>query len=241
MKILFLKSLVSLLFFLTALLSLWSMLEIAGKEKKYIELSTLRRIHQLSGVLYIILFLGLSLVCLSFLIPSSGELAFRGLLHSLLAVEIFFVLLVKIAILRRYRNFFKYVQGMGFLLFFLSISLFALSGGYFLLVYGANPAASTLLKVTAPAGEVKSELVQKGARVFSEYCVYCHEFSSKETKVGPGLKGIFKKPTLPSSGRPATSENIIYQLNNPGKMMPSFKEKLSEDQIIELLEYLKTL
>jgi mono/diheme cytochrome c family protein len=130
---------------------------------------------------------------------------------------------------------------MGFFLFFLSVALFALSGGYFLLVYGAQTTPSPSLKKTTPASTTDMVGVQKGAQLFSEQCVYCHASKSKETRIGPGLKGILKDPILPSSKASATTENIIKQLKTPYKMMPSFKEKLSEDQILELLEYLKTL
>ena len=55
------------------------------------------------------------------------------------------------------------------------------------------------------------------------------------------MKDILKNPTLPSSNKPATPENIIDQLTNPYKMMPSFKDKLSQDQMKAIIEYLKIL
>jgi len=230
-----------MVFLLVTLISLWSMFEILGRKEKWLEVTTLKRVHKLAGIAFAILFIGLSLACLCFIIPNSGELGFRGLLHFLLAVAVFSVFSVKFAIVRRYRQLLKYVQGMGLSLFFLSVLLFATSGGYYLMMYKLSSASSSPLEVNAPARETDINLVQKGAQIFSDNCIYCHEVESTEIKMGPGLKGILRNPTLPSSKKPATPENIIGQLTNPYKMMPSFKEKLSQDQLKALIEYLKTL
>jgi len=236
-----LKSLVSAVFLLVALVSLWSMLEILGKEKKYFEVHTLRNIHKIAGISFLILFFGLSLVGVLFVVPNSGELSFRAFIHFLLAVAVFLIFSLKLAIVRRYKQLFKYVQGMGLSLFFLSVLLFSASGGYYLMVYKLSLASPPTLEVNVTANGIGGDLVQKGARLYSDNCVSCHEFLSTEIKLGPGMKGILKNPTLPSSNKPATPESIIDQLTNPYKMMPSFKDKLSQDQMNAIIEYLKTL
>jgi cytochrome c2 len=60
-------------------------------------------------------------------------------------------------------------------------------------------------------------------------------------KIGPGLKGILTREKLPVSGKPATPENVIHQLKEPFKDMPSFRSSLSEQDINDLIAYLKTL
>lgn len=241
MNLLFLKSLVSVVFLLVVLLSLWSMLEILGKEKKSFGVHILRRVHSIAGIAFLILFLGLSLWCVLFLIPNRGELSFRALIHSLLAVAVGLVFSVKLAIVRRYRQLLQYVQGMGLSLFFLSALLFATSGGYFLLMYTFPLSSPHALDVRTTANESDNDLVRKGAQLFSENCVSCHESSSTEIKLGPGMKGVMKNPTLPSSNQPATPQNVMDRLINPYKMMPSFKDTLTQDQMTALIEYLKTL
>ena len=57
---------------------------------------------------------------------------------------------------------------------------------------------------------------------------------------GPGLKGILKRPTLPVSGRPATPENVYRQLREPYKNMPSFAQKLTDDDVFNLIAFLNT-
>ncbi len=239
--ILFLKSLVSVIFLLVTFISLWSMLEILGKEKKYFEVHTLRHVHKIAGIAFLMLFSGLSLVGILFVVPNNGELSFRAFIHFLLAVAVFFIFSVKLAIVRRYKQLFKYVQGMGLSLFFISVLLFATSGGYYLMVYKLSFTSPPTLEVNVTANEIDGNLAQKGARLFSDNCVSCHEILSTEIKLGPGMKGILKNPTLPSSNKPATPANIIDQLTNPYKMMPSFKDKLSQDQMKAIIEYLKTL
>jgi mono/diheme cytochrome c family protein len=241
MRILFLKSLVSVVFLLVTLISLWSMLEILGKEKKCFGVLTLRHVHRIAGISFLMLFSGLSLVGILFIVPDSGELSFRAFIHFLLAVAVFLIFSVKLAIVRRYKQLFKYVQGMGLSLFFLSVLLFATSGGYYLMVYKLSLTSPPTLEVNVTANEIDGDLARKGARLFSDNCVYCHEILSTEIKLGPGMKGILKNPTLPSSNKPATPANIIDQLTNPYKMMPSFKDKLSQDQMKAIIEYLKTL
>lgn len=83
---------------------------------------------------------------------------------------------------------------------------------------------------------------EQGAMLFQKKgCVGCHFTDSRETKFGPGLKGLFDRQRLPESGRPATAINVRRQLINPYQKMPSFAGKLSEKQIESLIEYLKTL
>ncbi len=82
----------------------------------------------------------------------------------------------------------------------------------------------------------------QGAKLFqSKGCVGCHFTDSQEAKFGPGLKGLFERENLPESGRPATAENVRSQFIDPYQEMPSFEEKLTEEQIDALIAYLKTL
>ena len=81
-----------------------------------------------------------------------------------------------------------------------------------------------------------------GARLFqSKGCVSCHFTDSQEARFGPGLKGLFDRGNLPESGRPATAENVRTQLIDPYEKMPSFADKLTEEQIDAIIAYLKTL
>lgn len=83
-------------------------------------------------------------------------------------------------------------------------------------------------------------LVQTGARVFDRTCAQCHYTDKTETKIGPGLEGLFEKDKLPASGRDVSAENVRNQLRNPYQNMPSFPE-LEQDKGDAIVAYLKTL
>lgn len=87
---------------------------------------------------------------------------------------------------------------------------------------------------TPPGDEGAALFVDKG-------CSHCHYTDRKATKHGPGLKGLFKRESLPVSGRPVTEENIRRQLEEPYKDMPSFSDRLTEDEKDRLIDYLTHL
>lgn len=83
---------------------------------------------------------------------------------------------------------------------------------------------------------------EKGAMLFQKKgCVGCHFTDSRETKFGPGLKGLFDRQRLPESGRPATAANVRSQLIDPYQKMPSFADKLTDEQMDAIIQYLETL
>jgi mono/diheme cytochrome c family protein len=76
----------------------------------------------------------------------------------------------------------------------------------------------------------------EGEKIFRENCQSCHSLDDEAGGIGPSLKGIFKKETLPSSGRPSVPPNIIRQLRTPVGTMPAFPQ-LTEKEIADLLAY----
>jgi mono/diheme cytochrome c family protein len=80
----------------------------------------------------------------------------------------------------------------------------------------------------------------KGKAVFAQQCVMCHNAATTEKKMGPGLKGLFKKDKL-ANGKKATEQNIRTQIDDGGNGMPAYKDMLSEDERNDLIAYLKTL
>jgi mono/diheme cytochrome c family protein/uncharacterized membrane protein len=82
--------------------------------------------------------------------------------------------------------------------------------------------------------------VEKGNKLFHANCTGCHTVDSTETIVGPGLKGILKRGTLPASGREAIPANIYRQLRRPFAEMPSFAKGLTDDQVFDIIAFLNT-
>jgi len=80
----------------------------------------------------------------------------------------------------------------------------------------------------------------KGKEVF-EQCSVCHNSDSTEVKMGPGLKGLFKKDKMTSTGKPVTDANILGKINEGGNGMPAYKDILSDAEKANVIAYLKTL
>lgn len=92
----------------------------------------------------------------------------------------------------------------------------------------------------SPVDEVPAGLAAKGAAVFEQNCSVCHFTDSTQTKIGPGLKEVFKRDKFQVSGLKVSEENFRKQLNTPFSKMPPFGH-LSEEQVEGLTAYLKTI
>lgn len=79
----------------------------------------------------------------------------------------------------------------------------------------------------------------KGKEVF-EQCSVCHNADSTEKKMGPGLKGLFKKDKL-ANGKKPTDATVRAKIDEGGNGMPAYKDMLSDQEKDDLIAYLKTL
>jgi cytochrome c len=79
----------------------------------------------------------------------------------------------------------------------------------------------------------------KGKETF-EQCAVCHNVDTPEKKMGPSLKGLFKRKAL-QSGKPINDANVLAQINAGGNGMPAYQDMLSADEKANLLAYLHTL
>lgn len=98
--------------------------------------------------------------------------------------------------------------------------------------------ALTLAASLAPAAEKKGNAA-KGKEVFQQ-CTVCHNPNSAEKKVGPGLKGLFKREKL-TNGKKLTESTVRAQIDAGGNGMPSFRDLLSDEEKADVIAYLKTL
>jgi len=79
----------------------------------------------------------------------------------------------------------------------------------------------------------------KGKEVFDQ-CSVCHNSDTTEVKMGPGLKGLFKRTKM-TSGKPMSEANVLMQINEGGNGMPAYKDILSDEEKANVVAFLKTL
>jgi cytochrome c oxidase subunit II len=89
-----------------------------------------------------------------------------------------------------------------------------------------------------------------GQKLFQELgCANCHRFDTQGR--GPNLVGVYGKPVLLSSGSSAIADDAYVRehILNPGSqvvagfkpIMPSFQGIVTEDQMLSLIAYIKSL
>jgi cytochrome c len=95
-------------------------------------------------------------------------------------------------------------------------------------------AAGSRLMLSAGKGDAA-----KGKALFDQ-CTPCHNADSDEKKMGPGLKGLYKKDKM-ANGKKPTDATVKAQIDEGGSGMPAYKDMLGDSEKDDLLAYLKTL
>src|SRR5690348_10140631 len=75
----------------------------------------------------------------------------------------------------------------------------------------------------------------KGKEVF-EQCGVCHNADSEEKKMGPGLKGLFKRDKM-TNGKKPTDATVRAKVDEGGNGMPAYKDMLSDEEKDNLIAY----
>ena len=102
------------------------------------------------------------------------------------------------------------------------------------LVFCLSAALATKMALAQGKGDAA-----KGKEVFDQ-CGVCHNADSDEKKMGPGLKGLFKKEKM-ADGKKPDEKNVRSKVNAGGNGMPAYEDMLSKDERDDLIAYLKTL
>ena len=80
----------------------------------------------------------------------------------------------------------------------------------------------------------------RGRYLYDQNCIRCHEPYTRWGTHGPSLKNLYKKPYLPS-GMPVNDERLQDVILLGKAKMPSFRKTFTDQQVEDLLAYLKTL
>jgi len=247
------KTTLAVLLLAAGLTAAISMLTLMGKPEKRMSIPTLMKIHRTAGYVFVGLLVVLAFMGVRYLAAAGDSLALRGVLHWTLAVALILILALKLAIVRTFKQFVKFAPILGMTVITMALLVAAISAGFFAItrrgapmeetgrstVEAVQPAAETTqpaVEATLPAGDPKS-----GAMLFASNCSNCHDANSTESRIGPGLAGLFGRAELPSSGKPVTRENVRAQIVSPVGNMPSFRSYLSDEGLTDLLAYIETL
>ncbi len=118
--------------------------------------------------------------------------------------------------------------------------LFGLAAaGMAMAAWAQDPPAKTTNKKTASSKSTGS--AAKGKEVFDQKCSICHFADSDAKKIGPGLKGISKRGTFTVNNNKVTDEILKTWIENGDTLMPPFKDVLDDQQIKDIIAYVKTL
>ena len=87
-----------------------------------------------------------------------------------------------------------------------------------------------------------SEKAQRGKNIFNDRCHVCHDVDSERVRRigGPPLEGLYRKLTL-ASGKPVNDANVTEMIKfGPTEGMPAFRYTLTDAEISDVVEFLKT-
>lgn len=232
------KSLIAGGLFVAALFAAFSMFILLGKIEKKANPEILKKIHRIAGWIFVLFLLVLGVFGANFLADLGDSVSPRAVIHYTLALFLFAIILLKVLSVRFFKSFLRFVPTLGMAAFILSLVIVMGSAGYYVLRGGRLPSLEVLRMSTVPS-ELQGD-PQTVSRLFAQRCAGCHYADREESKMGPGLKGLFKLSSLPVSGRPVSVDSVLRQLKSPFKAMPAITG-LAEQDLADLLAYLKTL
>jgi cytochrome c len=100
-------------------------------------------------------------------------------------------------------------------------------------VFAAALAALPVIAAGAPDAA-------KGKQAFQAQCAVCHNADNDQKKMGPGLKGLFKKAKM-ANGKKVSDAAVRAKLDEGGNGMPAYKDMLNDQEKADVIAYLKTL
>jgi len=127
------KILVALMILFFSFVSLFTILEIFGREDRRLSIDKLKSFHKISGrMLFVLIIVNvlLGIYMLTKLATEGINFSAFGVIHAILATVVLIIFFLKILFIKRYNKFYNHAKVLGILLVFFTIFLFSVSGGY---------------------------------------------------------------------------------------------------------------
>jgi cytochrome c5 len=160
------SSILSLVFLVIGLVSVWIMLEIQGNPGKREDLKRRILTHRVLGYLFVLLY---GIMCVFMIIKTGAyrqELSPRAVLHVSLALFLAPLLLFKILIVKRFSRFFPYLPVLGMLIFSTAFLLNGIAAGNYFLYRSRIPYTTVR--------ETDALDVHIGRKLLGQKCAKCH-------------------------------------------------------------------
>ena len=154
------KTVLAFLFVAAGLTATLSMLTLMGRSEKRTSAGTLRTTHRVAGYTFAALLVVLGIMGLWHLSSAGDSLPVRGVLHWSVASLLVFVLALKLAIVRWFKQFLKFVPAMGMVVITLALVVAMLSAVFFIATGGMGGRARD---VARQDDRRTSELVTPGS------------------------------------------------------------------------------
>ena len=117
----------------TGLVSFLTMMARFGRPGDEARSERLRRRHKWAGYVFIALLAPLAYFGADFLMEMGDGLSPRGTFHFVLAMALIAVLLLKFLVVKTYRQLLRYATTLGMALFSLTLVIFLITAGFFIL------------------------------------------------------------------------------------------------------------
>lgn len=110
--------------------------------------------------------------------------------------------------------------------------------------------AEWVSSMTAEKTAPSTDLAQMGLELFNKNCMGCHAIDNVGGRPGPNLNGVGNRETVAGFADASTEallkQNLAEwikdpQAMKPGNKMPAFKDRLQDQEIDAIVEYLSTL
>jgi hypothetical protein len=134
-----LKSLIAMVLLGTGSAAFLSMMALLGKTERKADPVKLRKFHHAAGYAFLVLLAPLVYFGANFLSELGESLTVRAVFHFALAAALLALVLLKLLVVRVYKQFLKYAPGLGMAIFSLTLVIFLITAGYFFLRGGALP------------------------------------------------------------------------------------------------------
>jgi hypothetical protein len=127
-----LKTIVGGAFLAAGTAAFLTMMSLMGRPGRTGDTGRGRRVHRIFGWTDVILLFPLVYLGLDFVGEMGDGLSTRAVFHAVLAVTLATVLLLKVLVVRVFKGFVKNAPALGMALFVLTLAVYLISGGFFL-------------------------------------------------------------------------------------------------------------